>query len=169
MNGKSWKPDDTDKRILALLRENARTPIAEIARSISMAPSAVHERLKKLEARGVILGYETRINPKALDLGLTCFTFVRTEETVGSVEAGQFFAELPQVQEVHHTAGHDCYLLKVRVEDTEALGAVLQTIGRHPHVRDSRTTIVLTTLKETLSVPFDLPEQEPNAKGAEAP
>ena len=153
MNGKS-ELDKVDLRILDMLQADARTPNAEIARRVGMAPSAVLERIRKLEKRGVIQGYSARINPKALDLGLTCFTFVRTEEPVGSVESGQDLADIPEVLEVHHTAGQDCYLLKVRVADTEHLSRLLKRFGRVPQVRDTRTTIVLTTVKETLGLPI---------------
>jgi len=157
---KALNIDEIDRRILARLQENARVSLAEVARSINMAPSAVHERLRKLEAAGVVQGYELRLDPKALGLGLTCFISVRTEETVGSTETGSFLAQLPQVQEVHFTAGYDCYLLKVRVEDTEALGQLLRTIGLNKSVRDTRTTIVLTTVKETAGLPVATSEEE---------
>lgn len=162
MNGKS-ELDTVDLRILDMLQADARIPNAEIARRIGMAPSAVLERIRKLEKRGVITGYHARIDPKALDLGLTCFTFVRTEEPVGSVESGQDLADIPEVLEVHHTAGQDCYLLKVRVADTEHLSRLLKRFGRVPAVRDTRTTIVLTTVKETLGLPIALSD-DPHAK-----
>ncbi|MGE4298189.1 MAG: Lrp/AsnC family transcriptional regulator [Desulfovibrionaceae bacterium] len=152
--------DDVDRRILALLQANARTPNAQIAREIGMAPSAVLERIRKLERNGVIQGYEVKLNPKALGQGLTAFIFVRTEEAVGSFAAGADIARLPEVMEVHHTAGHDCYLVKARVSDTEGLGALLQKIGRVDTSRDTRTTIVLKTLKETLGLPIAVSSQE---------
>jgi len=142
--------DDTDRQILALLQNNARIPNAEIARRVGKAPSAVLERIRKLEAGGVIQGYETRINPKALGLGLTAFTFVHAEDAVGSTRSGHELAELPEVLEVHHTAGQDAYLIKVRVADTEELGQLLRKIGRIDSVRDTRSTIVLGSVKETI-------------------
>ncbi|NJB67846.1 Lrp/AsnC family leucine-responsive transcriptional regulator [Desulfobaculum xiamenense] len=148
------KIDETDRRIIVALQENARVRNAEIARRIGMAPSAVLERIRRLEASGVIQGYEARINPMAIDCGLTAFTFVRSEEGVGSTLAGEELAKIPEVLEVHHTAGHDCYLLKVRVADTQALGQLLRRIGQVETVRDTRTTIVLTTVKETLELPL---------------
>jgi len=143
--------DGTDRQILDVLQKNARTSNAEIARRVGKAPSAVLERIRKMEARGVIQGYEVRINPKALGHGLTAFTFVHAEDAVGSVRSGRELAELPEVLEVHHTAGQDAYLIKSRVEDTEALGMLLRKIGHIESVRDTRTTIVLTTVKETLA------------------
>lgn len=150
--------DDTDKKILTILQTNARTSNADIARAVGKAPSAVLERVRRLERRGIILGYEARINPKAVGKALTAFTFVRTEEAVGSTDAGRLLGDIPEVLEVHHTAGEDCYLVKVRVEDTEALGALLKRFGAIPQARDTRTTIVLTTVKETSGMDLGLAE-----------
>lgn len=146
--------DETDLEILNIIQNNGRIPNAEIARRISMAPSAVLERLRKLERKGVVKGYETRLDPKALGLGLTAFSFVRTEESVGSTDVGEVLAGFPEVMEVHHTAGEDCYLIKVRVADTGSLGSLLKRFGAIPEVRDTRTTIVLTTVKESVSIPL---------------
>jgi Lrp/AsnC family leucine-responsive transcriptional regulator len=148
------KLDDVDIKIINALQQNARVRNAEIARQIGMAPSAVLERIRKLETSGVVQGYEARVDPKAIGQGLTAFTFVRSEEGVGSTRAGEELAKIPEVLEVHHTAGHDCYLLKVRVADTAALGQLLRRIGQVDTVRDTRSTIVLTTVKETLELPL---------------
>lgn len=142
--------DDVDRQILDLLQGNARISNAEIARRVGKAPSAVLERIRKLEKNGVILAYETRIAPKALGLGLTAFTFVHAEDAVGSISTGKALAELPEVLEVHHTAGQDAYLIKVRVADTEELGQLLRKIGSIKSVRDTRSTIVLGSVKETI-------------------
>ena len=147
--------DDVDAKILTILQQDARASSAEIARQIGMAPSAIHERMRKLEARGVIEGYETRINADALGLGLTAFVFVRANERVGQDRAGAQLAALPEVQEVHHVAGEDCYLVKVRVADTHALGRLLREgFGAVDAVLTTRSTIVLTTLKETANLPI---------------
>ena len=158
MNGKTI--DSRDRQILALLQDNARLSNAAMARELGMAPSAVLERIRKLERKGVILGYQARIDPKALGLGLTAFTFVRAEEPVGSIDSGQYLAELPEVMEVHHCAGQDAYLIKSRVADTEALGELLRTIGRNPAVRDTHSTVVLATVKETLAMPAGQAEED---------
>jgi Lrp/AsnC family leucine-responsive transcriptional regulator len=147
--------DDVDAKILTILQQDARASSAEIARQIGMAPSAIHERMRKLEARGVIEGYETRINADALGLGLTAFIFVRANERVGQDQAGAQLAALPEVQEVHHVAGEDCYLVKVRVADTHALGRLLREgFGSVDAVITTRSTIVLSTLKETANLPI---------------
>lgn len=147
--------DATDLQILDLLQENARLSNAEIARRVGMVPSAIHERLKKLEARGVIDGYRPRLDPAAVGLGLLAFVFVRADEAPGESTTGEALAAIPEVLEVHHVAGEDCFLAKVRTRDTEALGRLLREgFGALPTVRSTRTTIVLGTLKEDTRLPL---------------
>lgn len=142
--------DETDRIILDNLQHNARISNAEIARGVGMAPSAVAERIRKLEERGVIDGYAARLRGRALGLRLLAFVFVRAEEGVGAGDTGQLLAAVPEVQEVHHVAGEDCYLVKVRARDTEDLGRLLrERFGAIGSIRSTRTTIVLETLKET--------------------
>jgi len=153
--------DDIDGKILSILQSDARTSNAEIARRLAMAPSAILERIRKLETRGLIEGYEARLNPKALDMGLLAFIYVRADERIGSREIGDELAMIPEVQEVHHIAGEDCYLLKVRVADTNALSDLLrQRLGPIDAIRSTRTTIVLSTIKETAQIPLPSTEKE---------
>jgi len=127
----------------------------EIAREVGLAPSAVLERMRKLEARGVIRGYAALVNPRAVGLGMLAFVAVRTAEVAGEEKVGQDLAGVPEVLEVHHVAGDDCFLVKVRARDAEHLGELLKTsIGRIAGVRSTRTTIVLGTLKESAQLPL---------------
>ena len=71
--------DEIDIQIVEILQQNARTPNAEIARQVGMAPSAILERIRKLEERGVILGYSARVNPEAFGLGLMAYVLVRAD------------------------------------------------------------------------------------------
>jgi Lrp/AsnC family transcriptional regulator, leucine-responsive regulatory protein len=147
--------DEVDNQILTIIRHDARASNAEIARQIGMAPSAIYERIRKLEVRGVIEGYEARLNPTKVGLGMLAFIFVRAAEKVGSMATGKIIAELPEVQEVHQVAGEDCYLVKVRVADTEDLGRVLRDkLGAIDSILSTRTTIVLATLKESAQLPL---------------
>jgi Lrp/AsnC family transcriptional regulator, leucine-responsive regulatory protein len=146
--------DEMDRRILSLLQQDARLPNAEIARRVGMAPSATLERLRKLEDRGVIQGYEVRLDPRKLGLGLTAFIFVRAQDKAGELETGERLKQHPNVLEVHHIAGEDCYLVKVRATDTEDLGRMLRSdFSAMATVRSTRTTIVLGTLKESTRIP----------------
>ena len=156
--------DSIDRRILAVLQSNARTSNAELARTLEMAPSAVLERIRKLEQRGVIQGYESRLAPRAIGLGLTAFIFVRSDEATGAISTGSALAAIPEVQEVHHVAGEDCYLVKLRARDTDDLARLLrERFASIPQIRSTRTTIALGTLKETAQLPLnhlDAPARE---------
>jgi len=147
--------DETDGTILDLLQENARISQADIARVVGLAPSAVLERIRKLESRGVIRGYAALVDPHALDQSMLAFVAVRTEEAPGDNSVANALAQCPEVLELHHVAGDDCYLLKVRARDAEHVGQLLRhRFGRIPGVKSTRTTIVLETVKETPRVPI---------------
>ncbi len=150
------KIDDLDLKILNILQDDGKVSNAEIARTVGKAPSAVLERVRKLRKCGIIKGYECIVDHKLLGRGLTAFTSIRVEEGVGATEVGQQLAELPEVLEVHYTAGRDSYLVKVRVEDTEALQVTLAKFGTIAAVRDTNSTIVLTTVKESRVIPLSL-------------
>lgn len=154
--------DGKDLEILSIIQGSARLPNAEIARRVGLAPSAALERIRKLESKGVIEGYESRLAPKELNLGLLAFIFVRVAGgQLGSIEIGKRLAEIPEVQEVHNVAGEDCYLLKVRARDTEALWRLMkERLGAIESIHSTRTTIVFHTIKETSQLPLNaLPDE----------
>lgn len=147
--------DHTDLQIVSLLQDNARVAQAEIARAVGLAPSAVLERLRKLEARGILRGYAALLDPAAIDLRQLAFVAVRTSgPTAITDKAGELIAAMPEVLEVHHVAGDDCYLLKVRTRDAQQVGQLLRhVLSEVPGVTSTRTTIVLDTLKDTPRLP----------------
>lgn len=150
--------DGIDLEILKMLQFNARISNAEISRQVDLAPSAVFERIRKLEERGVIEGYSARINPAAVELPLLAFVFVRDSDRPGAADTARRVAEIPEVLEVHHVAGEDCFLAKVRAKDTESLGRLLRDrIGRIDSITSTRTTIVLGTVKEGSHLPIEAP------------
>ncbi len=121
-----------------------------------MAPSAVLERLRKLEKKGILKGYETRLEPHAAGLGLLAFVMVKTNERDCNMSAGVALANLPEVLEIHNVAGEDCYLLKVRTPSPEALGRLLrEKINAIDTVTSTRSTVVLETIKEEIRLPLD--------------
>ena len=147
--------DAVDLQILERLQANSRTTQADIAKSIGLAPSGVLERIRKLEAKGVIQGYTACVDPRTLDLRMLAFVAVRSDEVASDDRIANELAATPEVLEVHHVAGEDCYLVKVRARDAEHLGQLLRTrIGRIVGVRSTRTTIVLDTVKETSRLPI---------------
>ena len=150
--------DDIDVTLLDILQYNARTTQAELAKAVGLAPSAVLERLRKLESRGVIKDYVALIDPHAVNRGLLAFVAVRTTDFGPDMPSANELARIPEVLEVHHVAGEDCYLLKVRTRDAEHLGQLLrQQIAGTPSVTSTRTTIVLETVKEDprVAIPKD--------------
>ncbi len=156
--------DEMDRRILEILQTNARTPNAEIARQVGMAPSAVLERVRKMEERGVIEGYVARVRPEAYGLTLTAFVFVRADERAGAVTTAQRLSEIPAVQEVHHVAGEDCFLVKVRTAGTRELGELLREgFGPIDTIRSTRSTIVMDTIKESWVLPVPPGKEAPDA------
>ena len=157
----------TDAGIAAILQENARTSNAEIARQVGLAPSAVFERIRKLEERGVLRGYHADVDPHAVELPLLAFVFVRSSDRAGSVTTAEKLARIPEVLEVHHIAGEDCFLVKLRAADTEALGRLLrERFGSISSITSTRTTIVLETVKESAALPIAAEEAEPEVRRA---
>ena len=120
----------------------------------ALAPSAVLERLRKLEERGVIKKFIAKLDPAEVGFGLLAFVFVRTNECGDGTD--ELLAAIPEVLEVHDVAGDDSYLLKVRAKDTEDLARLLrEKLKGLPNVVSTRTTVVLQTVKETSILPLD--------------
>ena len=146
--------DHIDFQVLSYLQEDARISNAELAKKVGMAPSAVLERVKKLEQKGVIKAYTTRIEPAALQLKLLAFIFIRSSEGPGDTPTSKLIAKIPEVLEVHHIAGEDCYLVKVRTEDTLSLVQLMrERFSKIPNIVSTKTTIVLETVKEDNYLP----------------
>lgn len=146
--------NEIDKKILNIIQKDARIANAEIARQVGLAPSAILERVKKLEERGVIRGYATELNAAEVGFGLTAFVAVRTRECCA--ETDKILAEIPEVLEVHDVAGEDSYLLKVRVKNAEDLSRLLrERLKNVPNVAATKTTVVLQTIKETTALPIE--------------
>lgn len=142
--------DAVDLQILDLMQSNARISNADLAREINMAPSAVLERVKKLEQKKVIRQYNTAIDPSSVQQKLLAFIFIKSKEgfTCCSDIAAQL-ADIPEVQEVHHVAGEDCFLVKVRTEDSASLMEFMRnSVQKIPNILSTKTTIVLETVKE---------------------
>jgi len=148
--------DKIDLKILSIVQDDARISNAEISRKLKMAPSAILERIRKLEEKGIITGYETRLNAKILNNGLAAFIFVRETEDRKNRNTAEKLAQLPEVLEVHHVAGEDCLLVKVRTKDTDHLEKLLtKDFGGIRSILSTRTTIVLSTTKESTAIPLD--------------
>ena len=153
----SFSMDETDLKILALIQPNSFLTNSELAKKVGMAPSAVLERIKKLEQKGVIEGYPTRIKPDALELKLLAYIFIKTSEGPGNASVAKQLTKIPEVLELHHIAGEDCYLAKVRAKDPLSLVHLMREKFKNPHILSTKSTIVLETLKETNQLPIPKP------------
>jgi Lrp/AsnC family leucine-responsive transcriptional regulator len=152
--------DEKDAKIIEILQKDGRASNVELARAVELTPSATSERLRKLEERGLIKGYTALLNPHALGLGLLAFIFIRVDDPEDLLMREEGTAEelaaLPSVLELHHLAGEDCFLVKVRAKDTDDLYRILRDeLGRFKAIRSTRTTIVLKTVKEFSGLPLD--------------
>ncbi|WP_419656945.1 transcriptional regulator, AsnC family [Desulfosarcina variabilis str. Montpellier] len=148
--------DDISLKILRILQKKARIPNVEVARQVGMAPSAVLERIRKLEKIGIIDGYEVRLNPERFGKSQVAFIHVHTSGNGTDKAILKSLAALPQVQEIHYVSGDDSYLLKVRETDTKALGRLVrEQIAPLGGVVATRTAIVMNTFKETARIPID--------------
>jgi Lrp/AsnC family transcriptional regulator, leucine-responsive regulatory protein len=150
MERMNFNLDDIDLRILEMMQCNARISNADLARELEMAPSAILERVRKLEQKNAIMGYTTRLNPAAVRQKLLAFIFIRTKDGFGETgKTTQALSKIPEVQEVHHIAGEDCFLVKVRTEDAASLMELMRkSFKKIPNISSTRTTIVLETVKE---------------------
>lgn len=146
--------DNKSLEILRILQEKARIPNVEVSRQVGLAPSAVLERVKKMEKSGVIDGYEVTLNPKLFHRSLIAYIYITTQpEKEESV--GEALAQIPDLQEVHFISGNDCYLTKIRCKDSTVLGSILKKkIKTIDGVISTRSEIVLSTNKETNRFPI---------------
>ena len=148
--------DEISLKILKILQEKARIPNVEVARQVGLAPSAVLERIRKLEKQGFIDGYEVRLSPKRFAKSMVAFVNVKLKKLGDELKVGEKLSLIPEVQEVHYVAGEDSFLVKVRVADTEALGRLTRDkIASIAAVQSTQTAIVLSTYKETAKIPID--------------
>lgn len=148
--------DSIDRKILEILQQDARIPNSEIAKQIGIVPSATAERIKKLVQRGIISGYDVRLNAKSVGLSLVAFIFVKADEAVNDCSTAIELTRIPEILEIHNIAGEDCYLVKARVRDAESLSRFLrEKVGSIPTVKNTRTVIALETFKENGPLPLD--------------
>jgi len=153
--------DDRDRRILQLVQRDASLAQAEIARNVGLSTAAVHERLKKLEASGVIRRWTAMVDPTALGVTITAFVEVFIDHPRHEPALLDRMVKLDEVLECHHVTGEFSLLLKVRVTDMEALKQLLlNQLGALEGVGRTRTVMVLSTVKEEMYV-------APVPKGAE--
>ena len=148
-----------DSKIMARLMIQARTSWAELGALLGLSAPAAADRVRRLEEKGVIRGYHADIDPAAAGCELGAFIAVSLAHPDGRADFLAFIQRLPEIQECHHVAGEDDYLLKVRCQNTRALERLISDeLKTSAGVLRTRTTIILSTAKETCILP--LPDEE---------
>lgn len=153
--------DAIDTQILSMLQDDCKIPQVELARSVGLSPASISERLKRLEKSGVVKSYTAILDPHALGVSITAFVFVFVEHPRFEAELLRKLDAVPEVQECHHITGDFSLLLKVRTRNIETFEHLLfHSINCIPGVRQTKTTIVLSSPKETTQIHLEIsPEQ----------
>ena len=149
------KLDDTDVQILDRLQRDGRAKRTDLAAEVGLSIPSVSDRMRKLEARGVLTGYHAAVDAKRLGRDVTAYVFV---QSTGSDRYPEFIAAvtaMDEVQELHSVTGDGSHVVKVRVKTTTALERLLARLQALPGVRGTRTSLVLSTHKETTYVPSE--------------
>jgi Lrp/AsnC family transcriptional regulator for asnA, asnC and gidA len=137
--------DETDRAILRILQEDARTPFSEVARRIDMSSATVHDRVNRMEESGVIEGYHAAVDPKAIGYGVSAFVGLRVEQG-REEDALERLREIDGVCEIHLTTGEWDVILKVVAADTDSLRELMfESVAEMEGFSRSQTMIILGT------------------------
>jgi Lrp/AsnC family leucine-responsive transcriptional regulator len=136
--------EEVDRQIVNLLGADGRMSYTDLGRATGLSVSAVHQRVRRLEQRGVIETYAARVSPDAVGLPLTAFVSIKPIDPAAPDDAPDRLRDLSSIEACHSVAGEESYILKVRVAGPAALESLLQDIRAAANV-STRTTVVLST------------------------
>jgi Lrp/AsnC family transcriptional regulator, leucine-responsive regulatory protein len=153
-----------DARILAVLQRDGRRPYADLGAEVGMTGPSAHERVKKLEARGVIRGYAAVVDPRAVGYDILAFSWITQAPGTVSDDLTESFAAIPEIEECHHITGEADYLIKVRARDTRDLERVLRRVQSTPNVFSTETDVVFSSGFERR--PLHIPLETDGAAGS---
>jgi Lrp/AsnC family leucine-responsive transcriptional regulator len=153
-----------DARILAVLQRDGRRPYADLGADVGMTGPSAHERVKKLEARGVIQGYAAVVDPRALGYDILAFSWITQAPGTMTTDLTEAFAAIPEIEECHHITGEADYLIKVRARDTRDLERVLRQVQSTPDVFSTETNVVYSSGFERR--PLHVPTETDRAAGS---
>lgn len=136
--------EEIDRRIVALLADDGRMSFTDLAKATGLSVSAVHQRVRRLQKRGVVQGFTARIDLDEIGLPLTAFVSIKPIDPAAPDDAPDRLAHLDAIEACHSVAGEESYILKVRVASPGALEELLQQIRAAANVA-TRTTVVLST------------------------
>ena len=144
-SGRRGAIDAVDRQLIELLTANGRASYAELARAVGLSSPAVHDRVGKLEASGVITGYRAVVEPRAVGLDVTALVGVIESDSVDDAGVEEALRTVPGIQDCWRVAGTEDYVVKVRVADMAALESTINAVNRIRGVARTRTTVVLST------------------------
>jgi Lrp/AsnC family leucine-responsive transcriptional regulator len=150
--------DAVDRRLLALLQRDGRAPVARLAAAVGLSAPPVHERLRRLEAAGVIARYTAVLDAPRLGFGMTVYVAVTLAlHREGAVRKfREAVRAVPEILECHHTTGTADFLLRVVVRDAAAYEhLVLNVLTRLPGVERLNSSVVLSTMKSETALPLE--------------
>jgi Lrp/AsnC family leucine-responsive transcriptional regulator len=136
--------EPTDRAILRELASDGRCSFTDLAERVGLSVSAVHQRVRRLEQRGVVRGYAARLDGERIGLPLTAFVSLKPIDPAAPDDYPQRIEHLPQVEACYSVAGEESYILRVRVASPARLEELLRQIRESAHV-STRTTVVLST------------------------
>ncbi|MCT8975612.1 Lrp/AsnC family transcriptional regulator [Clostridium sp. CX1] len=149
--------DSLDIKILKLLQNNARITASEISSRVNLSVPAVSDRLRKLDASGVIEKYTIIINGKKLNRNLAVIMFITLESPKYTTKFLEAIQKEDEIIECHYVAGDYDYVLKIITENTETLEAILNKIKGMSGIAKTKTTVTLSTIKNNYSI---MPKEE---------
>ena len=136
--------EEIDRQIIALLAVDGRMSFTDLAKETGLSVSAVHQRVRRLQKRGVIKGFAAQFDPDSIGLSMTAFISIKPIDPAAPDDAPARLAHLTAIEACHSVAGEENYILKVRVATPSALEELLQQIRIAANV-NTRTTVVLST------------------------
>jgi len=160
--------DPTDARIIEVLQRDGRRSYAEIGAEVGMSGPSAHERVKKLEARGVIGGYRAVVDPAAVGLGVVAFLWITQAPGSLANDLSDQFAAIAEVEACHRIAGEADYLLKVRAASPRDLERVVRRVQVIEHVYRTLTEVAFSTAFEGRPLPVDRAVAAPAGPGSTA-
>ncbi|GII93937.1 AsnC family transcriptional regulator [Sinosporangium siamense] len=158
-----WRVEEIDRRIVTLLARDGRMSFTDLARETGLSVSAVHQRVRRLEKRGVLRGYTSLVDYDAIGLPMTAFISIKPIDPSAPDDAPERLKHLSAIEACHSVAGDESYILKVRVSSPIGLEELLQQIRAAANV-STRTTVVLSTPYEHR---FPVPGEDEDAEEAD--
>ncbi|MFA1537310.1 Lrp/AsnC family transcriptional regulator [Actinomadura monticuli] len=145
--------EEIDRQIMALLADDGRMSFTDLAKETGLSVSAVHQRVRRLQKRGVITGFAAQLDTRQIGLPLTAFVSIKPIDPAAPDDAPDRLAHLQAIEACHSVAGEESYILKVRVASPNELEELLQQIRAAANVA-TRTTVVLSTPWESRRPPL---------------